>query len=512
MSSADDFKPDKVQTIQLRTDALHEIASEAEAALIAAGAPVYARGGEIVRPIIEEVAAFNGRRTKIARLRSFTVDMLRDHLSRAARWEKYDGRCRKVVPTNPSIELAKTILARDGDWQFRHLTGIITTPTLRSNGSILAQPGYDQNTGLLLVDPPSMPPIPAKPSRDDALTALTLVDDLLAEFPFVSDADRSVALSALMTPVIRGAMQVAPMHAVTSPEAGTGKSYIVDLASALAIGEIAPVIAAGRNEEETEKRLSAELMTAQPIVSIDNLNGDLGGDFMCQAIERPMVKPRVLGRSENRRIDNTVTLYGNGNNMRLIGDISRRALLCSLDANLERPELRRFRGNPVATVLADRGRYIAAILTIVRAYLAADCPHSCSPLASFNDWSQVVRSPLIWLGHTDPVQTMEAVRADNPSITNLRAFVAAWREVIGSNIAMTAGELRDKALSSIDCDMLLNRAMLTIASPHGRNEIDVLRLAKWLSRNRGRIVDGLKIVSEYDKHTKQQKWQLINTR
>ena len=50
-------------------------------------------------------------------------------------------------------------------------------------------------------------------------------------------------------------MQVVPLHAFDAPEAGSGKSYLVDLASTIATGEIAPVIAAGRNEEETEKRL-----------------------------------------------------------------------------------------------------------------------------------------------------------------------------------------------------------------------------------------------------------------
>ena len=64
-----------------------------------------------------------------------------------------------------------------------------------------------------------------------------------------------------MTPVVRGAMQVAPLHAYDAPEAGSGKSYLVDLASTIATGEIAPVLAAGRNEEETEKRLASELIT-----------------------------------------------------------------------------------------------------------------------------------------------------------------------------------------------------------------------------------------------------------
>jgi putative DNA primase/helicase len=309
---------DKKPSITVIVGDLHDIADQAEAALIAAGAEIYARGGELVRPIIEDVAAFKGRRTKIARLKPVSVDMLRDRLSRAASWQKFSGRVRAFVAVDPPHDVAKIILSRDGEWRFRPLSGVITTPTLRPDGTILAQPGYDPATRLLLMTPPPLPPIVERPSRADALAAVALLDALLDEFPFVDKASRAVALSALMTPVARGAMQVAPMHCFTAPEAGSGKSYAIDIAAAIAIGEIAPVIAAGRTEEETEKRLGAELMTGQPIVSIDNLNGDLSGDFICQAIERPIVKPRVLGLSENRRIVNTVTLFGNGNNFRLV--------------------------------------------------------------------------------------------------------------------------------------------------------------------------------------------------
>jgi putative DNA primase/helicase len=497
--------------IELRAGALHAIASEAEAALIEAGAPFYARGGEIVRPIIEEVSAFHGRRTKVARLKPVSVDMMRDHLSRAARFQKYSARAKKMVTVDPPPDVAKIILARDGDWRFRPLVGIITTPTLRLDGSILAQP-YDPATRLLLIEPPPMPPIPERPSRDDALAAIKLLSSLLVEFPLVNDSSRAVALSALITPVARGAMQVAPMHAFDAPEAGSGKSYLIDLASAIATGEIAPAIAAGRDEAETEKRLAAELMTGQPIISIDNLNGDLGGDFVCQAIERPTIKPRILGRSETMRIENTVSMFGNGNNFRLVGDVVRRVVRGSMDANMERPELRAFRGNPLASVLADRGRYIAAVVTIVRAYLAAGCPALLPPLASFEDWSRIVRSPLVWLGCADPVATIEAARADDPSRNTLRIVVSAWRSAIGIDKPMTASELKDRACNlADDVDLLLNKAIIAVASAPGRGEIDPLRLGKWLGRNKGRVIDGYKIVGEQDRHSKQMVWSLEAT-
>ena len=500
---------DPRQTIVLHSGRLHELASDAETALIAADTPFYTRGGEIVRPIVEEVAAFKGRRTKVARLKSVTVDMMRDYLSRAVRFERWDSRAKQMAAADPPPDLAKIILARDGDWRFRQLTGIITTPTLRPDGSILAQPGYDPVTRLLLITPPPMPAMPEQPSHEEALAALAILDQLLDDFPFVDKINRSVALSALMTPVARGAMQVVPLHVFDAPEAGSGKSYLIDIVSAIATGEIAPVIAAGRNEEETEKRLAAELMTGQPIISIDNLNGDLGGDFICQAIERPTIKPRVLGRSENRRIENTVSMFGNGNNIRLVGDVVRRVIRCSLDANMERPELRQFRGDPVMTVLGDRGAYIAAVLTIVRAYLAAGCPNF-QPLASFNDWSRLIRSSLIWLGCEDPLKTMEAARNDDPSRANLRAVVAAWLSVIGPNKPMTTGDLREAAcsISNDGGDMALNKAIAAVACAPGRSEIDPVRLGRWLARNKGRVVDQHKIIGANDGHSKQVLWYL----
>jgi putative DNA primase/helicase len=215
--------------IRLQAGRLHDLATEAEAALVAAGAPFYSRGGEVVRPIVEEVAAFHGRKTKVARLRQVSVESMRDYLSRAARFEKYNGRSKKMIAVDPPHDLAKTILARDGDWQhFLPLIGVITSPTLRPDGSILCKPGYDPTTRLLLLAPPSLPPIPERPSKGQTLKAVALLDDLLSEFPFAKKDDaeegnspeekakknvsRAVALSALMTPVLRRHASRADAH------------------------------------------------------------------------------------------------------------------------------------------------------------------------------------------------------------------------------------------------------------------------------------------------------------
>ena len=59
-----------------------------------------------------------------------------------------------------------------------------------------------------------------------------------------------------------------------------------------------PSYRGGKTEEETEKRLASLLIAGVPIVSIDNVSEPIGGDFLCQFTERPLVHCRILGRSE----------------------------------------------------------------------------------------------------------------------------------------------------------------------------------------------------------------------
>ena len=492
--------------IHVRAGELHLMATEAETALIDSSAPIFIRGG-LVRPIVEELPAAHGMRTQVARLAPVDADMLRDQLSRAADWVKHDGRSKSNKPVDPPRDVATTILGRDGEWRLRPLAGVITTPTLRPDGTILSLPGYDVATRLLLCKPPVLPDLSERPTKNDAERALALLRGLLADFPFVDEPSRAVALSMLITPIVRGAMSVAPLHVATAPVAGSGKSYLVDIASTILSGERAPVIAAGRTEEETEKRLGAALLLGQAIVSIDNVNGNLGGDMLCQMIERPRVAVRPLGVSKLIHIESRSTTFATGNNIKLVEDMTRRAIVCSLDPNVERPELREFTVSPVDTVLADRGRYVAAALTVVRAYIVAGCPRALPALASFEEWSRLVRSALVWLGEADPVMTMESARAGDPATAGLRTLLHVWDGAVGQE-GLLAKELRERAEGLLLLgDENLHRALLEVAQGHGHS-LDTRKLAGYLSKFQGRIVDGLKLIGDRDSHAKQIRWRV----
>jgi len=499
---------DHLPKIHVVAGALPAMATQGELAMLEAGAPIFVRGG-LVKPIVDELRSSDGHSTKVPRLVKVDVYSLIDHLGRAAIWVKHGAPPKGAVRINAPLAVARTILSRDGEWTLRPLAGVITTPTLRPDGSLLADEGYDEATQLLLIDPPALPSLCAAPTRADALESLDKLERLLADFPFADDASRSVALSALITPVVRGAMAVAPMHVVTATVAGSGKSYLVDLASAILTGDRAPVLAAGRNEEETEKRLVAALLGGQPIISIDNINGRLGGDWLCMMIERPSVTIRPLGGSEKVLVQGRATCFATGNNVQLEGDLTRRAIVCALDPNTERPELRTFSKDPLQLILGDRGTYVAAALTIVRAYVQAGFPGLLPPLGSFETWSRLVRSSLVWLGCADPVDTMDSARADDPNLATLR-IVLPYLCKLTPGGALTAGELVAAIGAREVCETPQNAPdslVEVVGNAHGG--IEASRLGHFLRRHKGRVVDGLKITGQLDTHSKQQRWKIL---
>ena len=242
----------------------------------------------------------------------------------------------------------------------------------------------------------------------------------------------------------------------TAADAGSGKSYLTNCCAAIATGFTCPTITAGGDDRELEKRLSAALLIGNPLVAIGNVERPMKGDFLCEVLDNPgTVKIRLLGRSEMADIEPFVILYVNGNNLMLVGDIVRRTLTCNLNANLEDPWTRDFQKRPLDLILADRGKYIAAALTICRAWLLSGEP-SLKPLASFERWSDVVRSSLVWLGCSDPVDTIAAARSEDSDRENFTALHETWTATVGSAVVscvglVTLAEEKHASRPSISC-------------------------------------------------------------
>lgn len=485
-------------TITVFAGLRHQAADQALKAMKGAGVQFFQRDRSLVRAALAKAKTSDGTVVEIAGIVPVTNPILGRAMGLSAEWDKPD-KDGELFRIDPPKEVVEQVAAMSGEWPFPPLTGVISTPTLRPDGTILDQPGYDEATGLVLLSPPLMPIIPDRPTKRDAARQLDLLGSLLAEFPFVDDVSRSVALSMMLTTVLRGALLPAvPMHAATAPQAGTGKSFLLDIASVIAIGERCAVIAVAPNAEETEKRLISAALSGRQIIALDNVSEMLAGDFLNQVTERPILQLRPLGTSGDIRISNSFTVFANGNNLSAPADLVRRTLVCRLDANLENPEERVFDFNPVKTVLADRGAYVAACLTIGRAYIEAGSPNKCRPLASFERWSDLVRSALMWLAMPDPCESMDMARAEDPIRSARAAVFRAWENELtkGPPGYMTA-ELIEETEKRHEQGFISPRfreACLTVAAERSGNVVSARRLGRWLSSNNNNRIGDIKLI------------------
>lgn len=488
--------------VQIKADpgSLTAQIDQTEAALIRAELGLYQRGGALFR-----LGWTDAGDTEAMRVVPVDERGLYELVDGVTEWFRYDARAHKYLPTPPPREVVAGYLARAGlGWRVPRLTAVIEATTLRADGSILAQPGHDAATGLYLA-PGECHAFPGLASKRAADRAADDLAELLEGFPFVGDADLSVALAAILTAAIRRALPTAPLFAFTAPAPGTGKSLLADIVAAIATGQPAKSLTWTGDPAEDRKALDAALLEGAPIVSLDNVTAALGGDRLNQMLTQGAATVRVLGQSKNVEVACDSLVLANGNNLAIAADLTRRTMLCRLDARVERPELRQFRTNPLDMIRRDRGRYLSAALTILAAYDAAGRPGKPKPLGSFEAWSDWVRGAVMWPGFADPLATQEAAREVDPRGAELAAVLGQWNEHVGHR-HVTAAEVIAAAVQAGE----FREALLSVAGRGGA--INSHRLGNWLHAHKGRLVGAVRLEHAGKTRTGAALWTLSGGR
>src|SRR5262249_11800566 len=150
-------------------------------------------------------------------------------------------------------------------------------PYPRADGSIVETPGYDPETAILYVPALAFPAVPSQPSQADAQAAWARLSDLVRQFPFASDADKAVWLSALLTAIGRPAIDgPVPGIAVIGNKAGTGKGLLINTIGLIALGRKVPTTGYPFSTEEAAKVKVALALDGTPLIHLDNVPEGLG--------------------------------------------------------------------------------------------------------------------------------------------------------------------------------------------------------------------------------------------
>lgn len=426
-----------------------------------------------------------------------------------------NGRSEKQFqPTACPKALVNRLLGIKQHWDYPHLAGIIETPTLRRDGSILCQPGYDPISGLYFDPGRTVFPAPINnPTKADALAAHNRIREMLKDFPFADEDDTvrddtvsgSVALSLLLLSVCRRLFPIAPMFGIDANLAQSGKTELAQVAAIIATGRETACRPLGTDEYQRATSLAAAFEAGDGVILFDNIDGNkqnVEGEALCMATTAPTFKMRRLGgnsAADQVSAPTNSLLIATGNKLTFAGDMAEdRALIVNLRPNKPLAQ-RRFSHMPLSQYVMDnRPQIVVDLLTILRAYHLADDkqPGSQFRFASFR---AKIADAVVWLGLPDPIQSTQRVKDEDPISESQREVMTAWVAHFGDKVVTVANAIENGDVLKAIADargMDPHRVSKEVAGLYLKGMIDV-------------TLSGYRMKRIRDEHTKSSRYQAV---
>jgi hypothetical protein len=276
------------------------------------------------------------------------------------------------------------------------IIGVSTMPLVLADGTLLAPDAFDRDRGIEFHIPADIRAAIPKPDTcdDEAVQRAMafLMDewlcDVLADYP-----NKCVLIAVAMTLIERSLLEERPCFFVAAGKRGSGKTTALQILTRAATGELATATAWSSDENERRKALLAQLMCGSAYTLWDNI--PLGLQISCPHIERACTSSfysdRKLGETKTLTASAATVHLFTGNNVAPKGDLASRSLTARLDTDRADPENREFRHQDIRGWTAqNRGRIVAALLTILLGNPALEMPRNAEMKTRFKLWQRLV--------------------------------------------------------------------------------------------------------------------------
>ena len=404
----------------------------------------------------------------------------------------------KDVPTLPHPRTCATILGRR-DWPLPRLRGIVTSPVIRPDGSLLSAPGYDDDTGLYLHPHAKLRRLSEQVTAERVAAAKDVVlGQMLADFPWQAESDRAHFLGALLTPILRHYFHgPTPMFIITATDKGSGKTLLKDIFGYCYSISSTPW---SSSEEELRKSITAQLHTkGQPVVVFDNLpNGYvIKSGTISALLTSEYWGDRVLGSTETVTMPNDRVWIMTGNALQTGGDNARRAVWVRLMPDCPDPDQRdQFTvGDLRPWMRRNASTVVAALVTMVRGWLTLGGGQSATVrMGDYSEWAGMVGGVLEYLGIGGWMVGRTKENSDRDAeIREWGDFLAAWWAKFGDRKVTSGNVLED----------------LDAYVPQGGNGLVTgKQLGRWLGARNGRYFGEFRLLGTPDSHTHQTLWRV----
>ena len=449
---------------------------------------IFLRSGSLVR-IRKDVGS-------PLRIEEFNKDSMNGFLFHHADWfrESQYG----LTDTKPPKEIVADILVNP-DPELPQLDQVASTPFFGQNGNLIVENGYHakDRTWLELREDLKETTIPEKISSEDIKNAISLImDDLLVDFPFVTQADRANVMGAFILPFVRHMIDgPTPLHMFEAPTPGSGKTMMANLISIIANGHLIAAQTIPVNEEEIRKKITAMLRRSPPIILLDNApqRWKLDSESLSSVLTTTEWTDRLLGVSNDIHVQNKAMWIATANNPRTSMEIASRMIRIRIDPKVEQPwERDGFKHEEILIWTAkNRRRLVEALLIIISNWIRSGKQYTGKKLGRFENWNIVIGGILQVAGIDEFLDNRKEVYAQADDDTQMwREFVEQWWSEFASEPVTT------KALYGI-CDE--NDLMILIRGDKS-DRSQQTRLGKALKGARDRTISKYRIHSTWTKN------------
>ena len=341
-------------------------------------------------------------------------------------------------PHHPHRSITNALLDNPPD-DVPELESVITHPFLNSDGDrLITKRGYYLAERLHLETNLRWKPVAVE-------TAVAILSDILGDFPFATDADRTTAFAAIITGITRRSYSIAPMFMYDKPKSGTGATLLSQGVSLVTTGKMPKRITYSTDTLEFEKRTTATLRQNSGTVLLDNLHGNFSSSMIAELVTAvDDFEARELGVSRNISLEpRNFVIHATANNATMDSELANRTMPLRLDAHMERPDHRnafKYR-DLIAHIRANLDTLQNAALSLVHHWLEAGQPPAKEipkALHRFPVWAAQTAAILEAAGFHDfgnNVAEFEE-RAVSPAEAAIHPFVSWWWDTHQGNLVV----------------------------------------------------------------------------
>lgn len=455
---------------------------------------------------------------KLARLRQndddeppvielFALDSLRGELDRSACWghEVFTKRGKEIRYGPPRSEIVRDIqaLSELDQEAFPPLDQVVESPRFLPDGSLPLKEGYHRAGRFYYKPHPELAhlDVPKAPTVADVEQARgLLLDDLLVDFIFKTQASKANTIACMLLPFVRAMIDgPTPNHHFGASTEGTGKTLLATVAAYPSLFRELDLSPQKESEAEWRKALTSWFAKGASHVYIDNMYNPMGWDDMPLLVDSGTLamawtsryyRDRLLGGNQEVRIKIQCVFMSSGNNVGFSRELIRRIVPIDLVTECENPSTRTgFKHDPLMSwVKENRRDLVRACLTLCQHWFAEGCPSGSQIMGSYEVYTRTMGGILDACGIDGFLRNRPRAVTRDMESDRWGALIEAWYNA-RQRSPISTGQLHEIIRENSE----LSEAFDDLLGDGGQIS-QKARLGKALQRHENRVWKGHRIV------------------